>query len=337
MSINKKELIKRLKLVKSVYFTYNNKKTIEELKNIYDIICPLYEDIINKTINTRNFDKNKELKELELLDSIRKINFIKCKFKVKMDLNEGLNRLKFYYKILRNEYPNNKTLVVNLSLIRQIIKKHQTKELYTYSKHDKYFNIPEKERLEIKKYSENKIINNNNKNIQIKKLDIDNFYNKINTELTIKPLMIKLLINSGLRLIGIYKCNIRKHPEKKNVILISNIPKMKDKSHVLERELLYMNNEQFINDHKKLISLSINPISKNNNVSSKYSKLFNRYLKSNLKQYKFINTSFMRKLYIKLLYDKYKDEYDNINIFINKHFGHMNILTSFNYSTIKLI
>ena len=337
--LKKSKLVNILNVVKSVYFTYNNKKSIDELKYIYDVIKPLYNNIISDDVKIpiKNFNRKKETTELNNLTSVKKVDYISNKFKSKMKLSEGLKRMKFYYKILRNDYKNNLTLKRKLTTIRQTIKKYQSKQLYKYSTYDTYFNISKKERDKIITDNETKITNKNNKNLIIKQSDILDFYNKIKNSTHKKDLIFKLLINSGFRLNGLYTTDIKEHKTDPYKIIISNIPKMRNKNKILNRELLFMDSKQFITDLNKLKSYDKSYLDKNNNVVSRISNMINRYIKSRFKQYKFMNSSFLRKLYLILLYDRYKNQYDNINMFIKSNLGHKELSTSFNYSIVKLI
>ena len=261
----------------------------------------------------------------------------------------GLRVLPMLYKVYERLYPKLTTRRQSLSTIRQIIKEHQSANLYKKSQLDEYFNLEMNERVElVEAYREDVIAKNTKKY----KVDIVNVFDRMRTLILDKNPYnrgIALMLSSGMRPIELFYRNtvspVDDEEKKDTWIRVDDLAKKREgQKSFTERPIVMFSVKTFMAELKRFRKHFAGKAVKvvdvqtgKDKLSTDKSQTMNLYA---IKQFPFLQdfhqkASMLRKLYADISYTEFADTSSyNMNTWVSKVLGHDSVLTSFSYSWI---
>jgi hypothetical protein len=265
------------------------------------------------------------------------------------ETKEGAQVLQDLYPTYRKLYPNNKTIKQRLSEVRKVIQANQDETLYKLSRLDKYWNIPEDERIAIVNAYKSDIKAKNTKKIQV---DVNDVYEQMRELIMDKDVYKKiaaLLIATGARPVGLFAKNkFELIKDKPSWVKVSGLAKKRKEQieageDVTERPIILFTPKFVINEIAKIRNHFKNKIlldkkgalakDKNDTLNKRIIEAFPWTKEHHQK------SSMMRKIYSSLSYKLFADsKFQNENSWIQSVLGHSSgdLMTSFSYSYLNV-
>lgn len=244
--------------------------------------------------------------------------------------------LEIMLSIEKKILPNLNTLKMSLSNTRKWAKTHLKDEVALKTVLSVY-KLTEDEWSSINKKMDESKDEANEKQVIIKKTDIDKLFDEVNKSNNISDLIVTIMMTTGRRFIETIISTFKPSNDQHHLLFSNRAKERPGKEYPpLRIPLLYLTAKEVL-DKIKLLREKIVPKIKgftNKEINSSYNKYTNDIVSKFLGNGTSSHT--LRKLYALMCYKEYKNDC-SFNAYIKDVLGHDNLKTSLNYTTVRII